>query len=121
MVTRPEVERSEEFGAMKLVEELIHAGERVAVLHRLSVESTVIDAEAEGTVGLAGKEDGGAILGDSRPDPALLEVGGELALELLNLRRRHAEGSLLWRVGVGFEVDAMEGAQVGGGSGFIEG
>ena len=70
---------------MQLIEELIHAGEGVAVLDGLGIERTVVDAEPEGAVGLAGKEDGGTVLGDGRPDPALLEVGGELALELLNL------------------------------------
>jgi hypothetical protein len=113
VVPSKKVKGGEEFGPVQLIEELIHAGEGVAVLDGLGIECPVVDAHTEGTISLAGKEDGRTILRASRPDPAFLEVDGELALELLELSRGHAEGALLWGVGVWFEVDPVERAHVG--------
>jgi hypothetical protein len=121
VVPREEVKGGEEFSAVKLVKELIHAGEGVAVLDGLGVKCPVVDAEAEGTISLASKQDGCTILRAGRPNPALLEVDGQLAFELLNLSRGHAEGALLGGVGVWFEVDAVERAHVGCSAGFREG
>jgi hypothetical protein len=106
---------------MELVEELIHPGEGISVLDRLRVESPIVNAEAEGAICLASKENGRAILRDGGPDPTLLKVDGELPLEFFELGGREAEGALLGGVGVRHQVDPVEGALVGGSGGFLKG
>ena len=106
---------------MELIEELIHAGEGVAVFDGLGIECPVVDAQTEGAISLAGEEDRRSILGAGRPDPALFKVDGELAFKLLNLSWGHAEGALLGWVGVGFEIYAVERAHVGCSAGLREG
>lgn len=76
------VELGEELGAMELVEFIDHR-DRVLVFHCLLVESAVVHAEAPGVVGLLHQQYRRGERRHARPDDALGEHGGALALELV--------------------------------------
>lgn len=109
------------FGTMKVVKQLIHAGEGVAVLDGGGIEGTVVNTKAEGAIGFSGKEDRGTILRDARADPTFLKVDLDLFLQLGELGRGHAVKALLWGYGSREEVDALKGSGMGDGGWFIKG
>ena len=90
-----------------MVKELTSQRQGTRVLDGLSVEGAVVDTEAEGAIGFAGKKDGSTIFGDARADPAFFQVNLKLFLQLLKLSWRHAVHMVFGRNGARLEVDAV--------------
>jgi hypothetical protein len=104
-----------------LVEELTCQGQRARVFDGLSVEGAVVNTEAKGTIGFAGKEDGSSILRDARSNPTFLQVDLKLFLKLLKLSRGHAVDVVLGRDRTRLEINAVEGTSVGHRGWLVEG
>ena len=101
MVALPEIERRKILGAVQLVEEVVDSRQRIAVLDSDGVERTVVNAKTESAVGLGGEQHRRTVLGGGGTNPALGEVGLELAEELLEFGRGHASERVVGRGGVG--------------------
>jgi hypothetical protein len=71
---------------MELVEELVDHRDRELVLGRLVVEGAVVDAEAPRVDGFLDKQHRCRERRRARPDDALRQHGGTLALELILLQ-----------------------------------
>ena len=111
-----QVDLGEDCGTMEAIEELVDAGKGVAVLDSDVVQTTVIDAEAEGAILFTDEQDGGAIGGGARANVVAGEERDELTLEIRKFVLRHGvDGAVGWR-GAWGEFDlVVDGA--GGGKG----
>eukprot|EP00961_Rhodomonas_salina_P033905 456380-Rhodomonas_salina.2 len=91
---REEVDLGEDCRVAKVVEQVFRQRNWELVLDGLLVESTEVKAEAQPTVLLGGKEDGGTVGAGAGADDASVQHLYQLGLELHDLGRREAVDSL---------------------------
>lgn len=85
MISRPQIEGSEDGGALELIQQLIDTREGVAVLDGDGIEGAVVDTHAKGAIFFAGEEDGGTKWRLGGHDPAFRKVVLQLTKDFLKL------------------------------------
>ena len=87
-ISHGKIELSEEARTARLVDELVHVGERLHRPLRDGVKPAVVLAEAPRTIRFAREDDRGCVRGARRHDPALVEQEGDLLAALVELALR---------------------------------